>query len=87
MKDLNKKLNRQQHDRGRIYGGYSTIHEVRFINKLGTFKSENQKHPIFLLQQYIKSCKFRTNWEKINKEEVIKAAKARLHLLSQGMNI
>ena len=60
--------------------GHSTIDEIKFIDKLGTYSDTDVKRRDLLIG-YISGCKKRGNWGNINAEYVINHAKNSLREL------
>lgn len=58
---------------------YTTLHEMRFIEKLGTHSDKFRGQKIFLLKQYLKTP--RSNWGSINQNKILNYVRDELYKL------
>jgi hypothetical protein len=61
-----------------ISGKWTMADECRFIDNLGSYASTPNSTPEDLLEGYIKGCKLRKSWDRLDKKKVIRYAKAQL---------
>jgi len=62
-------------------GYYTTVGEITFINKLGTYSEVGRRlSPVTLLERYLEACNKRAVWEKIDAVTVIRHATKALRL-------